>query len=252
MHSTRPLQMLRPRPLPPYSRWCEALSCEKGLNRLGMSSSLMPIPLSVTSNWREKEFSASGSAPGGPGGSRRTLSVATPSAGQNLTALLSKFDATWRIREGSLLANSGTSGATSSNTFTCLSEATRNILISSTIVVRSLVRWKGTCSKVSLPSCTLFKSRTSSTMQFITRACESRSSTFPALSSVSSDSMKLHRPKTAVSGLRSSWHTYCKNSPLARFPASSWRIFSICRSRWKVRRMLSRSEVCDWISWSFS
>mmetsp|Transcript_28910 Transcript_28910/g.66840 ORF Transcript_28910/g.66840 Transcript_28910/m.66840 type:complete len:273 (+) Transcript_28910:810-1628(+) len=235
MDSTSPLQMLNPSPLP-FSRGVALRSCEKGLNIRGMSSSSMPMPSSNTSNLTNGRVSRTS----GPSDAV-TLTVTVPPTSQYFTALLSRLVVTCLSREGSDSTMVGVDGWMSSWIFTSFSTTTLNFLSSPRITPSSCCKSKLTSSKVTLPSCTLFRSRTSSTMQFITLACAISSWMFSSVSASSSDCMKWQIPKAAVSGFRNSWQTYCRNLSLARMPASSARIACICASSFNERRRESSS-----------
>ena len=81
--STSRLTMERPRPEPPTSAVAAVRSCEKGSKMRGRKASLMPTPLSFTTNFSVTRFS--------PCSTQTAANSTLPPRGVNLTALDSRL-----------------------------------------------------------------------------------------------------------------------------------------------------------------
>ena len=106
IRSTMRLQMVRPRPVPPYRRVVDASAWVKAWNSRACCCSSMPMPVSRTSkrSWWLFPFSP-----------RRCTLTSTPPRAVNLMALEIRLPSTCRRRTGSPRTASRTAGSSSSS-----------------------------------------------------------------------------------------------------------------------------------------
>ncbi len=148
--STSCLEMVRPRPVPPYLREIEPSAWLNDWNSLASCSSFMPIPVSLTEKRRD-----SASAP------RSTTCTATTISpfSVNLTALLVRLIRIWPRRSGSPISVAGTPRSTLNTTSTRLASLLSSVTLDRCSKMSPSLN--GTDSSVSLPASILEKSRMS-------------------------------------------------------------------------------------------
>ena len=125
INSTSCVEMVSPRPVPPYLRVVDPSACVKASKIIRCFSVGMPMPVSRTANC------TTASSPTWPCSSTRTT---TSPSSVNLMALPIRFTSTCRNRAGSPTSASGTSGAmsfTSSSPFSCARNASALMVDSS-------------------------------------------------------------------------------------------------------------------------
>lgn len=98
--STSRMQMVSPRPVPPYRRVVEASAWENGSNSRTTSCGAMPMPVSQTS---KRNAATSGE----PASTTRTRTATSP-VSVNFSALPARLMSTWRSRPGSVATVRGT------------------------------------------------------------------------------------------------------------------------------------------------
>ena len=111
MRSTRPREIARPSPVPPYLRVVDPSACANGSKMRACASSLSPIPVSTTSNSRTASPPVTFSA--------RTYRPTSPFS-VNLIALESRLSNTCRSRPASPHRSTGTSALHEADQFQAL------------------------------------------------------------------------------------------------------------------------------------
>ena len=199
--------MARPMPSPPWARVGLESAWRKRSKTWGRKSGSMPAPSSRTSSRTRS-------------GRRRTRTSTRPPAGVNLMALARRFQTTCWRRAGSPRTAPAPSSMSISRTIPLAVAAGRTVsTAASTAAPRSVSR----TSRLSLPRTMRATSSRSSTIWAWVVALRSMASMARSVAEASSRPVRssLDQPRTAFSGVRSSWETVAMNSSLARLARSA-------------------------------
>ena len=213
MASVSFLAMLVPRPVPPYPRLSVVSACSKALKSRLWAASGMPMPVSVTVNFRRTRRSPLSSC---------TTSSRTDPVRVNLTALATRLVSTWRRWSLSPRMRPGTSGATRDSYDRPFARAVGRSIRSTSAITSH--RTNSSWESLSLPASMAEMSSTSSTsdsrLWVDARMVARYSRCSLSRRVVASSSATPARP---LSGVRNSWLMLARKRLLASFARSaSW------------------------------